>query len=59
MNDKLEEIRKGADVTYFKGKDLGGMYMQAAVAYLGSICLGQAEGNYVKSVRIAGTLDRR
>ena len=76
MNDKLEEMWKGADVTYFKAlarndpamikrktweeiklksKYLGGVYKQAAVAYLISICLGQAKENYIKSVRIACT----
>jgi hypothetical protein len=76
----LEEMWKGADLTYFKalarkdpalkkektwegiklkGKYLGGVYKQATVAYLGSICLGQAEENYIKSVRIACTLHTR
>jgi hypothetical protein len=42
-----------------KSKYLGGVYKQAAVAYLGSICPGQAEENYIKSVRIACTLHLR
>jgi hypothetical protein len=35
-------LKKKTRGTKLKSKYLGGLYKQAAVAYLGSICLGQA-----------------